>query len=457
MNIRTRITVVAALAMAGLAIVVTSVAYLGQLRDLRAQVDIDLRNRAEAIAIELEQAGPVDAIVNPPFGAPIAYAQVVDTAGTIVKLSTDVPALPVDDRTLAVARGQEVEYLSSTAVDTVHLQMLTVPLDGGGALQVARPVDEIDLHLLHYGAIMGIDAAVGIALALFLGRLVARSALRPVQRLTEAAERVAATKDLAHRIEVEGDTELDRLAVSMNTMVAALDEAIKTQNQLVSDASHELQTPLTVLHTNVQLLERAPEMSNVERAALLADMRSELQNLSSLVNNLVELARKASDPAERHTVSVDEVVVDVVSWGRKTFPAIDFITKLEPLEVEADLDQVEGMIRNLILNAATWTPEGSSVEIDLVLAKLTVRDHGPGIDPSDLPHVLNRFYRAPAARALPGAGLGLAIVEKAVSEHGWALAIEDAPGGGTAIRIDFTPNGAGSALVPASSTRHHPL
>ncbi|HUO47103.1 MAG TPA: HAMP domain-containing sensor histidine kinase [Acidimicrobiia bacterium] len=391
MNIRFRITVVAAAAMAGLAIAVAGLAYYAQYRDLRSQVDVDLRNRAAAVAEELEEAGPVDVLLNPPFGSPIAYAQVVDENAAIVSLAPDSRQLPVDEETLDVARGMRDEFYSSTAVDSVHLRMLTIPLAGGRALQVARPVDEIDLHLLHYAAIMGVDAAVGIVLALVLGGLIARSALRPVERLTAAAEKVAKTRDLAHRIEVKGDTELDRLASSMNSMVAALDEAIRTQNQLVADASHELQTPLTVLHTNVEFLERGSDMSDTDRARVLADLRSELQNLSRLVNNLVQLARRSPDPSDRQTVLLDEVLADVIAWGQRAFPDVTFSAEIEPFEIEADPDQVEGMVRNLVQNAATWTAPGASVDITLCSGTLTVRDHGPGIDPSKHANRSQRF------------------------------------------------------------------
>lgn len=452
MTIRTRITVVATAAVAGVGLLVAGLFYVAEVRDLRGQVDIDLRERAAAIASELLESGEVDPLVRPRFGQTLAYAQVVGEDGTVISLAPGSPALPIEDRTLRVAGATSSRFYSSVDVETVHLRMLTIPLRPGSALQVARPVDEIDLHLLHVAGIIGLITLSALAVAVVLGRLIATTALRPVARLTEAAERVAATRDLAHRVEVSGDTELDRLAASMNSMVAALDASLTAQRHLVADASHELQTPLTVIRTNLEVLGRVGELAPDERRHLLADVNAELENLSRLVTNLVDLARETADGADRQPVELDEIVGSVVNWAERAFPGVAFEVQVEPFEVEADPDQAERMVRNLVENAARWNGSGGPVEIRLGGGALEVRDHGPGIDPDDLAFVFERFYRARSAQPLPGSGLGLAIVRKAAIEHGWTASAGNAPDGGAVFRVEMpvrtSPAEGGLRLAP---------
>jgi two-component system sensor histidine kinase MprB len=437
MSIRTRVTLVAAVAVAGIATLLAAVSYLVETRDLRRQVEVDLWLRATTLAEELRDSGEVEPPVDSPFGSTVSYAQIVDADGRVTPLASGTPALPVERGTLEVAQGRSDRFYSSQTVESVHLRTLTLPLGPGKALQTARPVDHVDLQAAQFGGLLVVLVLVGTAAAVLLGRLVARSALRPVAQLTAAAQAIATQQDLTRRITVAGDVELEGLAESINSMVASLDESLQTQQQLVADASHELQTPLTVLRANVGLLQRAGGLEPEQRRRLLGDIDAELANLSRLLANLVDLARDPTDVRDRQLLALDEVIADVVATAGNAHPRVHIAASLEPTEAEADLDQVMRMARNLIDNAAAWSPEGGTVEVTLADGVLTVRDHGPGIAPEDLPKIFRRFYRAPAARDRPGSGLGLAIVQKAAAEHGWVVTAANASGGGAVFTVEL--------------------
>jgi len=281
-------------------------------------------------------------------------------------------------------------------------------------------------------------AVAGAALAAALGRVIARTALAPVARLTRTAEHVAQTRDLGSRIDVpdRGD-ELSRLAASFNSMLTELDRATSAQRRLVADASHELRTPLTSLRTNLEVLAREDGLGEVDRSRLLADVVTQLEELGELVSDLVELAR--DDDAEARSledVELDDLVGGAVARAQRSAREVRFETELAPCVVRGDPDRLARATANLLDNAAKWSPPGASVEVQLSRdGELAVRDHGPGIDPADLPHVFDRFYRAPGSRGTPGSGLGLAIVSEVARSHGGSVDAAPAPGGGTVLRL----------------------
>ncbi|MFO7249782.1 MAG: HAMP domain-containing sensor histidine kinase [Actinomycetes bacterium] len=275
----------------------------------------------------------------------------------------------------------------------------------------------------------------GLLLAAVLGYIAARTALRPVATLTAVAERVAATRDLGTRIEVDRDDELGSLARSFNTMLDALERSAKAQRRLVADASHELRTPLAALRTNVELLRRADRLDPAERAELLRDTLEGLEELSALVSDVVELARDEEPSVLFEDVRLDEIVERVTARARAYYPRVRFTVHLEPAVVYGVPDRLTRAVANLLDNAGKYSPEGGVVEVRLRGGELTVRDHGPGIAEEDLPYVFDRFYRAPSARSMPGSGLGLAIVRQVVEGHGGTVEAANAPGGGTVVRM----------------------
>jgi len=270
----------------------------------------------------------------------------------------------------------------------------------------------------------------------FLSRLATRHAVRPVAELTETAEHVARTRDLSRRIDAEGDDELARLAGSFNTMLEALDASQRAQRQLVADASHELRTPLTSLRTNLEVLGSNGKLEAADRERLRRDLVAQLEELGELVGDLVELARDGEAPSEPlEPLRLDELVAAAVERAQRHAPEVVFAAKLEPCVVAGERARLDRAVANLLDNAAKWSPPGSAVEVRLVDGELTVRDHGPGIDPEDLPHVFDRFYRATAARGRAGSGLGLAIVRHVAERHGGTVRAEAAPGGGALLRL----------------------
>jgi two-component system sensor histidine kinase MprB len=318
------------------------------------------------------------------------------------------------------------------------VRVLAFAYGPGYAVQIARPLTEVDSALAQIRLYLILVALVGIGLAAVLGLVVSRAALSPVQRLTNAAERVTETGDLSERIEVDGGDELSRLAGSFNTMLAALEESTRAQRQLVADASHELRTPLTSLRTNIEVLVDNRELPEGERSRLLSDVVEQLGEMTTLISELIELAHAEQQTIEPEDVRLDLLTADAVERARRNQPRVAFTAELEESVVRGVPATLERAIGNLLDNAAKWSPPGAEVEVEARDGYVAVRDHGPGIAEEDLPYVFDRFYRARSARGMSGSGLGLAIVRQVAEAHGGEVVAERAPGGGTRmiLRLD---------------------
>jgi len=351
--------------------------------------------------------------------------------------------LPVSDATVAIAEGEsQVTVLADvTTEDGQHLRVVSSPLtDVDGALQVARSLDEVDEALQGLTAVLVIVSIGGAVLAGVLGLVVARSALRPLARLTKAAEHVAETQELEAHIEVDRDDEVGRLAEALNAMLAALEHSRAQQQRLVRDAGHELRTPLTALRTNIEVLARADGMPAEDRRRLLDDVTLELGELSHLAAELVDLAIDPGN-AEEPVVNVrlDEIVEGVVERYRRRGDT-DIVVAAEVCCVTGRPAMLERAVSNLVDNATKWNTNGEPIEVGVAGGRVSVRDHGPGISDEDKQRVFDRFYRADTARTTPGSGLGLSIVKQAAGEHEGSVFIEDAEGGG--VVVGFTiPSG----------------
>jgi two-component system sensor histidine kinase MprB len=360
-------------------------------------------------------------------GGPIAPGQ----AGTTAQLE-----LPVSDQAKEVAAGKRPSYFSDATVNGTDLRVMTVPAGPGVALQVARSLSEVNNTLSDLTVTLILISIGGIALAAGLGLLVARTSLAPAAAVSEAARDVAETKDLTRRIDVKGTDELASMATSFNLMLEALEQSVGAQRRLVADASHELRTPLATLRTNIETLERQATLSEDERQRVLDDLHAEMEELTALVGDVVELAREpAEGVAVRQDVRFDELASEAVARARRRGRGLEFAEKLEPTVVSGDPTRLDRAISNLLDNAIKWSPEGGTIEVSLAGGRLEVRDHGPGFGEDDLPHAFERFYRADDARGMPGSGLGLAIVQRIVSEHGGTATVVNAPDGGAAVSI----------------------
>lgn len=442
MTLRARLALSAALAVAAAVVLASVAVYFVVRSELRDEIDDALRQRAASIqAMHGPRLGGLFPHIPPPLlGGAGGIVQIVDTGGDTLRESEDIPGLPVDERTLAVAAGREGAYLADAEVSGVPVRMVTVPFRPGYAVQIARPLTEVNSVLARMRWILLVIGLAGAGLAAALGLGVAQAALGPARRLTDAAEEIAATQDLSRRVEAEREDELGRLGAAFNTMLAALERSVDAQRRLVADASHELRTPLTSLRTNVELLGREGELPAEERSRVLADVDSELEELSRLVADVVDLARDGEPEHYLEDVRLDQLVGDAVERARRRAPGIAFEAALEETIVRGAPERLHRAVTNVLDNAAKWSPAGGSVEVRVAGGEVSVRDHGPGIPESDLPHVFDRFYRSPSARGLPGSGLGLAIVRQVVESHGGRVAVERADGGGTVVRLRLTPS-----------------
>ncbi len=491
MSLRARISATAGLAV-GVAVLAAAVGlYLAVRSDLRGEVDKGLRARAHALTLSPpaglaggaegpgaalfgggprspgepgggadagqggDRAGGLPSSVQPaPFGGASGYVQFITADGKVQVpggQGSSPQAISPTAQDRAIARRGSGSALSDRTVQGTKLRVLTEGIGARGAVIVARPLGEVDSELSRLVEILAIVGALGIALAAALGALVARVALAPVRRFTARTETLTmrgAGLDLSRRLDVQGRDELGRLAGSFNTTLDALERSVEAQRQLVADAGHELRTPIASLRANIQVLGEAERLPAAEQESLRADIVAELDELTALVADVVELARGgAMEDREADEVRLDAIVRAAIEKARRR-GGVRLEAALEPTVVSGKAERIDRAVGNLLENARKWSPEGAVVEVVLKDGVLTVRDHGPGFQAADLPFVFDRFYRAEEARKLPGSGLGLAIVRQAAEASGGYVEAENAPGGGALLRVSF----GGPASASASST-----
>ncbi len=355
--------------------------------------------------------------------------------GQVFDFTRPNDTFPYDNREREVALGLANTSARTADVGGVPFRVVAVQAGPGQAFVLAQSMESTGRALDRLLVVLVLSTLSGMVLAGLAGWAVASNGLRPVRRLTAAVERVAQTRDLTP-IEVLGkEDELTRLTRSFNAMLLALDETQRRERQLIADAGHELRTPLTSLRTNIDLLRQVSDQPDrpLDEAAhreLLDDVRAQLDELSTLVGDLTELAR--DEPLHRDPEPLDlaDVVRRAVERVQLRAPSVAFDSLLQPSWVLGDSRLLERAATNLLDNAAKWSPAEGTVRVRLLNGTLTVGDEGPGIDAEDLPHVFDRFYRSTEARTLPGSGLGLAIVKRAADRHGGSVSVASDPGHG---------------------------
>jgi two-component system sensor histidine kinase MprB len=471
MPLRRRMAVATALAV-GVAVVLAAVVAYGAVRDeLRGQVDDQLDEQAQLVQ-RFDQGpegrgrlrgfdgprpgGDHGGLPSPPEerGGTAAYIQFVPARGADAVTLGSGGALPVDARTRAVAGGGAREFFSDAEAGGDHVRVLTVPLQSGGAIQFARSLGSTDAVLARLRWVLLALVAGGIGLAALLGRLAARHLVAPIARVSQAARHIAETEDLGGRIEVTSADEVGELAARFNAMLDTLEGSIAAQRQLVADASHELRTPVTSLRTNIEVLAES-ELDPRDRARLIADVQAQAEELSDLVTDLIELARGDQPSPVVEDVRLDALAAEAIERAQRHAPDVEFVAALEPAVVEGQPDRLARAVNNLLDNAAH---HGSRVAVRTGPGGLTVRDDGPGIDPADLPHIFDRFYRGAAARGRAGTGLGLAIVRQVAEQHGGSVTAANLDGGGAefTLRLSAGPGPPEAVPVPARSGQHPP-
>jgi two-component system sensor histidine kinase MprB len=433
-SFRRRLTLAAASAVAVAVVFASLAAWIVVRGQLRGEVDDELRQRAELLRRFAPQLVVGGAIAGPmPTGGQrVFFVQVVTPDGDVVRFGNGPRFnVPVPDPS-----GEPA--LTDQRIAGTHYRVYSEAV-AGVTLTLALPLTDVDASLRQLALILLLLTGGGIAIAVVLGGGVTAAAAAPVARLTEAAERVTETGDLSLRIDAARatDDELGRLATSFNGMLAALETSVNAQKQLVADASHELRTPITSIRTNIDVLASGAELAPAERERLLVDLRDQLEELTTIVNDLVELARDGQQPAIVGDVRLDQVVEAAVGSFRRHARGVPVVADLEPSVVSGDAPRIGRAIRNLLDNAAKWSPPDGRIEVAVRWGTVTVRDHGPGFPEEDLPHVFDRFYRSTSSRSKPGSGLGLAIVRQVAEAHAGRVTASNAKDGGAIVRIEF--------------------
>lgn len=469
MSLRARMGLAAGIAVALAVIAVAVSAYEGTSSELNDQVNHSLHNITSSVLspVGIRPSGrPMGARAPRPRGGALPQTDPDDcdqglelqdhdeqafggAAGTLMLLSpagrTCTPPgkekIPVDAGTRSLAVHGRGQYFADMDAKGTDIRVLATGIGYRGALLVALPLHDVNSALASQALLLVLIAAGGILLAGLLGLLVARTALAPIARFTRQTEAIAVNPErLEHqRLLVHGTDELARLGQAFNRTLDALESSISAQRNLVADASHELRTPIATIRANLQLMRDEERLSSEDRDALRRDVIEELDELTALVGDVVELARGAKPSGEPGDVRLDEIVSAAVDRARRRGPELTIAASLEPTLVRGEGDRISRAVGNLLDNAVKWSPPRETVEVELADGVLTVRDHGPGFHEEDLPLIFDRFHRARDARSKPGSGLGLAIVRQAADAHGgWVQAL-NAPGGGALMRISFGP------------------
>jgi two-component system sensor histidine kinase MprB len=430
-----RVALLAAIAVGLSVAAVALAAYVTVRRPLRATMDQSLPTRASAAA----RTSALNALKAPAwlFGAADVKIGVMAADGRPIGTETGPAdeAITLGAPELEVARGERPYSCRTIAAEAGAYRVAAVPSsEPGVALVVAQSLGPNEYTLDKLGLVLFLFGAAGVIGAGLAGWAVARNGLRPVRRLTEAAEEIARTEKL-DPIAVTGNDEIARLSAAFNAMLAALGASRDRQRRLVADAGHELRTPLTSLRTNLDLLTQAETrggLSPEARAELLDDVRFQIEELTTLIGDLTELARDEPMKPDLGPVDLAETVDRALERVRRRAPNLHFDVQTEPWWLVGESGALERAVTNLLDNAAKWSPPLGEVTVRLTGGILLVADQGPGIAEEDLPHVFDRFYRSTESRTLPGSGLGLALVRQVAERHGGAVRAGHAGEGGGA-------------------------
>ena len=450
MTLRRRLTLLAAGSVALAIVLAAVIVYFAVRSELRGQVDDSLRATAGSVAGAVPGPRgqlPPD-ILFPGPGAPAppglssVFVQRIAPDGSLSRPPLVGATLPVGAADDEIAAAGEGEEFSEADVDGQHLRVLTRGIAGGGAIQVASSLESTDDVLSNLRVVLFLVILGGICLAALLARRIADRIIAPITGLTDAAEHISETEDLSRRIDVAGDDEIGRLAARFNAMLATLEgsradlaDSVRSQRQLVADASHELRTPVASLRTDIEVMRSNPELPEDERARMLANVDARITELGALITDVIELARGDEIEGPLSDVRLDLLAAEAVERIRGHAPEREFELALRPTVVEGRADRLARAVNNLLDNAVKYSPAGEPIEVEVAEGELVVRDHGPGIPAAELPRVFDRFHRGAGVRDVPGSGLGLAIVKQVAEAHGGSVAAANANDGGAVFTL----------------------
>ena len=438
MSLRLKIVLLLGLMAAAATAVIGITTYRSTSGELRANIDRSLEVAARRFqrgqgggVPDFDGNGPRPGFDQTPLFEQVLW-QVIDSDGNVLS-SPASGELPVTAADVAVAASGNPRATArhQIEVDGDTYRTLTIAYPAGAVI-LARSLEEneqiIDSILTNtLVAVVVVSAGV-----MLLGWLVALQITRRLERLTDAAGAVATTGRLDIDVPVDGNDETGRLGRAFSGMLDALARSRRDQQQLVQDAGHELRTPLTSLRTNVSVLRRGYDSLPLdERDRLLADLDNESRELTDLVNELVELATDQRDDEPVQPVALADVAERAADRARRRFGR-DITVDADGSVVSGRPQALERAMQNLVDNACKFAPEGS-VEVTVAAGTVTVRDHGPGLVESDIPHLFDRFFRSVEMRSKPGSGLGLSIVKSIVESHGGTVFARNADGGGAVV------------------------
>jgi two-component system sensor histidine kinase MprB len=449
-SLASRVTLLTMVAVGLSVTVVALAAYV----TVRAQTMTTLTDTLKERASKAASSDTLDALAQRPI--PSWALGAADVKIIFVDLDSVTPArsadntetLSISNPEIDVALGQHRTSARTVTADGQRYRMVAVQAGHHEALVLAQSLEPTDRMLERLGLVLLLFGLAGVVTAGLAGWAVASNGLRPVRRLTGAVEEIARTERL-DPIPVEGSDEIARLSTAFNQMLAALSASRTRQRELVADAGHELRTPLTSLRTNLDLLVQSEgSLPPEQREELLDDVRAQIAEMTTLIGDLVELAREDPHESSDQEVEFGDVVDQAVARVRRRAPGLTFDVQTSPWWLRGDPQALERAVTNLLDNAAKWSPEGGTVRVHLTGGTLMVADAGPGIPPADLPRVFDRFYRSSSARSMPGSGLGLSIVWAVAHRHGGVVRAGTGPDGGAGFWF-WVPGQPAPLVTPA--------
>ncbi|MSP12494.1 MAG: HAMP domain-containing histidine kinase [Chloroflexi bacterium] len=448
-------------------------------QSMASEIDNTLNNRAslvqESLVTYMLQNPLTEAlygrVVVPrldPFASSGIYVQVLDRYGRVVDRSQNLAdrVLPYNEN-MFVTGLRGVEQKDTISQDGTPLRLLTTPLrfqnQTIGLVQVATSMREVQTAQRSMVIILSLGILVALVIAWVIGSFLAWQALKPVDRITQAARGIARAEDLSRRLAQHGPAdEVGRLAATFNEMLERLESAFRTQQRFMADVSHELRTPLTTIRGNVDLLRR---LKQVDYECLDA-IDSEAKRMSSLVADLLLLAQADSGIQPIYKpVEVDTVLLEVYrhanTLGRMNNVRV-VLGAEDQAVVNGDADRLKQLLLNLSDNAIKYTAVGGqvtlSLEREMGWVRVSIADTGIGIPQEDLPHIFDRFYRVDKARSREqgGTGLGLSIARWIADVHKGHITVTSKLGEGSTFTVwlpeyqpvQALPEPAAGALEP---------
>ena len=446
MTLRHRVSVAAAVGVLIVVAAVSSVLYFVYAASVHSRADVtlvDAAQQASSITQRIKQSASGGRSI-PDFSVPVTVGSVELQLFLGPAVGQPTQFGPLDSRDVAVAEGAQPPYFADQHHGGHQFRVYTAAVPGGALVRTSRAADADNGALRNAALLLAGLTVVAAGVTYGAARLTAGRILRPIADLTAAADRVSRTRDLTARRRSTGrndsrtNDEVGRLSSAFDAMLAALHESVTAQRQLVADASHELRTPLTSLTTNLDLLEDGAGLTDPQAPALVRAAREQAGELGQLITDLLDLARYHESAPHRETVRLDLLTDQAVHRLRQRAPHVVIDADLRPCLVHVDPAAVDHAVSNLVENAVKWSPPGTAVHVVVENGQVSVTDHGPGIAHEDLPHIFERFYRAPDARGMPGAGLGLAIVGRVAQANQGTVEVRTGPGGST-FTLAFPP------------------